>query len=220
MKFNRLISVLMLFFILISIEISFYHYFENSPQKALFDRNINVFSLQLKGVKTVFERSEIKYVISFGEIVVRPKKFIIFSINPYDEVIFKNVHIDSFKKNERNNENKIKFEDLFQHGSTYQNTLPFFEYNRVISAGSIDRFSYRIFLDEVEKGLLESESAEIDFSNNKLKLARTTIKRQNEFLKFDRAIWSGEDNALYIPDNCIVIRPESISVHNNLRIKM
>jgi hypothetical protein len=219
MTFNRLISVLICFVMLMSIQISFYYYFVHKSPKNL-NSNKNVFSLKLMGVKTVYEKNMIKYVISFDEVIVRPKKFIVFSINPYDEIIFKNVHIDSFKKNERSDENKIKFEDLFQHGSTYQQKLPFFEYKRVISSGSIERFSYRIFLDEIEKVLLESESAEIDFSGNQLKLTRTIIKRVNEILKFDRGIWIGEENALYIPEKCIVIRPEGMSVHNKLRINM
>jgi hypothetical protein len=212
-----LAGVLSLFLVLAAAELAVSHWLEERrPRNPA--QTERAFTLRVEGLRTSIQKKGARYVLASDELIIRPVKFFVFSINPYDELILKNLRIDSFRETAAQPSEPLKFGEVFPDSK--ETVFPFLNTQRAISSGSIEKFTYRAYLEGAEKGVLSSERGEIDFAKRQLRLGRTTITRGSETLRFERGIWKAQDNRVYIEGDCLKITPEGVTVLRKIRVGM
>jgi len=193
-------------------------------QEVVRTSNINNFIFQIKGLETTSNSENHKIRLKIGSLMVAPRKYFLFSIQPLNEAVFEDFSLEYFRKPQE--------QSLFCLSDIQETILPvdrkvmfsgpFDIKTGLITRGVIRRFSLSIYNGDEVETMVRSEKAEMDFKNNKIRLVNVTIE-QNKFKRVilsTDAVLKNSDRTIYIYEKYTILNSDGITDGSGVKIKL
>ncbi len=182
-----------------------------SPDLPYKDELFRPYPIAVKGLSTSrVDGNRLLSHLKADEFKVRPRKYFIFNVRPFNEVIFSNV----------------KFETHFYpdiHGMaggisfilSEEETIPVKGGNNldgfgVITRGIIKGLVWEIFNADKLCLRVKAKKAHIDFNKNRTNLKNVTLEQMSpkRIIVSKKVIWNGRDEVFEIPGDYLALTPE------------
>jgi hypothetical protein len=183
------------------------------------------FIFSIKGLETTKVTGDQKIRLKIGSVMVAPRKFLVFIIQPFNEALFEDFSVDYFRL--PHNQSMFALDDI------QQTLLPadgkgmlfsgFFNLKTgVITRGVIRRFTLTVYEDDDIKTVVKSAKAELDFKNNKIRLEDASIEQHDfkRIIKSSEAILKNFDGTVNIPGKYSILHPEGVLKGSGVKIRL
>ena len=181
--------------------------------------------LSISELETTITSGSRKIRLRASSVMIVPRKYLVFSIQPLNEILFDDFFIDYFKQPQD--------QSIFPLSDFPQALVPT-EHNEIkspgffnlktggITRGVVRKFSLSIYEENSIRTVISSEKAELDFKNNKIRLEDASIE-QHEFkrvTKSSEAVLKNAEGTVYIPGEYLIFHPEGVLKGRGLKIRL
>jgi hypothetical protein len=179
--------------------------------------------LSINGLETTITTGSRKIHLRAGSVMIVPRKYLVFSIHPLNEILFDDFFMDYFKQPQD--------QSIFPLSDFPQALVPA-EHNEIrspgflnlktggITRGVIRKFSLSIYEENSIRTVIRAERAELDFKNNKIRLEDASIEQHefNRVTKSSQAVLKNAEGTVYIPGEYLILHPEGVLKGRGLKI--
>lgn len=183
------------------------------------------FILSITGLETARVSNGQKIRLKVGRVMVAPRKFLVFSIQPLNEARFDDFSVDFFRR--------LHGQGIFPLSDLEQTLLPadgkgmlfaglFHSDTGVITRGLIRRFKLTLYDGDEIKTVVRAMRAELDFKNDKIRLEDASVE-QHEFkriIRSNEAVLKGSDGTLSIHGKFSILHPAGVLRGSGLKISL
>jgi len=182
------------------------------------------FLLSVKGLETSKASGGNKILLKVGSVMVAPRKYLVFSIQPLNEALFDDFSVDYFRRSQE--------QSMFPVNDILQALLPadgkgvfsglFNLKTGVITRGVIRQFTLTIYEGDEIKTVVKSAKAELDFKNNKIRLEDASIEQYDfkRIIKSREAVLKNSDGTVNIHGKYLILHPEGVLKGSGVRIRL
>ncbi len=163
------------------------------------------------------ENSNLLVKIEADNIAIGKRKFWIFNVRPFNEVIINNARLELYLYNDGSSVADIYSPTKNLIGSDMTGNKE----GGVITRGVINRIRFSIFSSGRKSISVSADKAYIDFKKKKLKFLRATIKDmvQERLIKGDVVFWNDKDRTFDIPGEYVEIGHDKRSKGKGLTLR-
>ncbi len=183
------------------------------------------FIISIQGLETTRISGNHRIRLKVGSVMIAPRKFFVFSIQPLNEALIEDFSVDFFRQS--NTQGMFQLNDLQRTLLPSNNNgiglLGLFNADTgLITRGLVRRFKLTIHDGETVKTVVTSARAELDFKNNKIRLQDADIEQHDvkRVVKSSEAIVKINDGTLAIPGNYSIFHPEGVLKGNGVKIRL
>jgi hypothetical protein len=183
------------------------------------------FIFSIKGLETTKITGDEKIRLKIGSVMVAPRKFLVFSIQPLNEALFDDFSVDYFRLPHN--------QAMFPLSVIQETLLPadgmgvlfsglFNLKTGVITRGLIRRFTLTVYEGDEIKTVVKSAKAELDFKNNKIRLEDASIEQHDfkRIIKSSEAVLKNSDGTVNIPGKYLILHPEGVLNGSGVKIRL
>jgi hypothetical protein len=221
---TRLILILGLFGLLICAEWAFMEKISPTARKDPRESSYKeAFLFRMSGYETTSLREGRRVRLRVGSLVVIPRKYLVFNIQPLNEVRFEDFSIEYYRQ--PGNEAMFPVDDIQQTLLPYGGKAsgapgPFSVRLGAITRGTIRGFTLTVFTDGEARTIIKSEKAEIDFKSKHIRLEDATIEQidHQRIVKTHHALLKNSAGHVAIPGDYLLSHPGGSVRGKGLRI--
>jgi hypothetical protein len=183
------------------------------------------FILSIQGLETTRISGNHRIRLKVGSVMIAPRKFFVFSIQPLNEALIEDFSVDFFRQSNT--------QGMFQLNDLQQTLLPsnsngigfsglFNADTGLITRGLVRRFKLTIHDGDAIRTVVASARAELDFKNNKIRLQDANIEQHDvkRIIKSAEAVVKINDGILTIPGTYSIFHPEGVLKGNGVKIRL
>jgi hypothetical protein len=183
------------------------------------------FVISVKGLETTKVSGDQKIRLKVGSVMVAPRKFLVFSIQPLNEALFDDFAVDYFRRPQ--GQSMFPLSDILQALMPADGKGELFSglFNLkagVITRGVIRRFTLTIYESNEIKSVVKSAKAELDFKNNKIRLEDASLEQHDfkRIIKSSEAVLKNSDGTLNIHGKYSILHPEGVLKGSGVKIRL
>jgi hypothetical protein len=183
----------------------------------------HIFSI--KGLETTKVTGDQKIRLKIGSVMVAPRKYFVFSIQPLNEALFEDFSLDYFRRPDS--------QSMFALSDIQETLLPadskgmmfsglFNLKAGVITRGVIRRFTLTVYEGDAIKTVVKSAKAELDFKNNKMRLEDVSIEQHDakRIIKSSEAVLKNSDGTISIPGKYSILHREGVLKGSGVKMRL
>jgi hypothetical protein len=182
------------------------------------------FVIAVKGFETTKVSGDQKIRLKVGSVMVAPRKYLVFSIQPLNEALFDDFSVDYFRRSQD--------QSMFPVSDIQQALLPadgkgvfsglFNLKTGVITRGLIRQFTLTLYEGDEIKTVVKSAKAELDFKSNKIRLEDVRIEQHDfkRIIKSSEAVLKNSDGTINIPGKYSILHPEGVLKGSGVKIRL
>jgi hypothetical protein len=179
----------------------------------------------IKGLETTKVTGDQKIRLKIGSVMVAPRKYFVFSIQPLNEALFEDFSLDYFRRPDS--------QSMFALSDIQETLLPadgkgmmfsglFNLKAGVITRGGIRRFTLTVYEGDAIKTVVKSAKAELDFKNNKMRLEDVSIEQHDakRIIKSSEAVLKNSDGTISIRGKYSILHPEGVLKGSGVKMRL
>jgi len=183
------------------------------------------FIISIKGLETTNVTGDRKIRLKIGSVMIAPRKFFVFSIQPFNEALFEDFSIDYFRLPKSHS--MFALSDILQtllpgDAKGMLLSMPFNLKTGVITRAVIRRFRLTVYEGDEVKAVVKSAKAELDLKNNKFRLEDASIEQHDykRMVTGKEAVLKNSDGTVNIPGKYSILLPEGVLKGSGLKITL